>query len=457
MSVVPVQDVLKTTHSILCFPTELLCEIFKYLIPQRPEDNFGLVLTHVCRHWRETAIGLHFLWTFLDFRSPELAKEMLKRSGQAPLRIHFKHCYSSTGASREYHIARMQLLSEALSHSHRLETIEFPYIDDFSLYTLAEEHTKAAPLLRSLYITSDYDDECSLPLNFLGGTAPLLVDMALKGCGLAYNSPLLSNLTSLKLTGGYETVLEERFCDALHFMPVLECLCLCDVYCRAPATNTPVANLPMLRKLDIKWSYLLNGSRLFNHISFPGTAVVKITTLERATLNATLDEVDTFLVDVTRVFSPDFCPGYERDVKTLAATCCADTTSFTLRAWHTPLPSGFSTGDSLSEPSEHAALYPPNFSTRITWSKKGSARYGDHALFEAFFKATFRRLHVLEFPVLEMIAFPADLMKYALTSDWPSRPLRKLILHGSRYVEQEGCEEIYTFSGVDDGVYPVFD
>ncbi|KAK7026120.1 hypothetical protein VNI00_015695 [Paramarasmius palmivorus] len=429
MSVVPDRDVLKTSHPTPYFPTELLCEIFKYLIPQRPEDDFGLVLTHVCRHWRDIAIGLHFLWTFPDFRSPELAKEMLKRSGQAPLRIQFKHCdlkFPSTGVSPdEYLIPRIQLLSEALLHSHRLETIELD-IDCISLEALVEKHKKAAPSLRSLHITSD--DGSHLPIDFLGGTAPLLVDMALNGCGLEYNSPLLSNLTSLKLTGGYETDLEERFCDALHFMPVLECLYLDEVYYEAPAANTPVANLPMLRKLDIKCSYL-DSSRIFNHISFPGTALVQITVFDIDVIDATVNEMDTFWADVTRVFSPNFCPGYQRDVKTLAATG-ADTTSFVLRTWHTPLPPGFSTSNS-----EHAALYPPNVSTRINWSKKGSAQYGDRVLFETIFKATFRTLHTLQFPALETIAFPADLMKYALTSHWPSKPLQKLILHGSCYVE----------------------
>ncbi|KAK7026122.1 hypothetical protein VNI00_015697 [Paramarasmius palmivorus] len=331
----------------------------------------------------------------------------------------------------------MQVLSETLSHSSRLETIKLEISSD-ALQSLAERCIQPASALRSLHIVGN---GCKVPIEFLGGGAPLLTKLVLDNCGLAYDSPLLYNLTSFHLMGTYgATSFEARLYEALGFMPALECLSLNEVYSSTQAnTNTSVVNLPMLRRLDIKNSYL-ESSRLFDYISFPGTAVVQIIIRDTGLPARTdIDELDTFWADITQILSPEFCPGYQRAVRSFTAGADASGgTSFTLRAWHTSLPLDFFTSNN-----EHAALHLPDFSVKVDWSEKDLRRYENRYFFEDVFETAFDALSALHLPALETMRigrFPrpahrTNLLQQALRSHMQSESLRRLILYGSRCAE----------------------
>ncbi|KAK7021872.1 hypothetical protein VNI00_017219 [Paramarasmius palmivorus] len=128
MSLVPGAIKAVPSSDISRLPNELFCEIFKHFISQRPRDKFRITLTHVCRRWRIIAISVHERWACPVFYAPfGVAKEMLKRSGQAPLHIYYTH-YEHSGyfkiPPREVLLARLEPLLEALSHFPRLETVE---------------------------------------------------------------------------------------------------------------------------------------------------------------------------------------------------------------------------------------------------------------------------------------------------------------------------------------------
>ncbi|TEB15221.1 hypothetical protein FA13DRAFT_1573069, partial [Coprinellus micaceus] len=55
----------------------------------RPGNLAWLKITHVCRHWRETAIACQALWTTLSFIKPKITHLMLQRSQNAPLIVDF--------------------------------------------------------------------------------------------------------------------------------------------------------------------------------------------------------------------------------------------------------------------------------------------------------------------------------------------------------------------------------
>ncbi|KAF9562605.1 hypothetical protein CPC08DRAFT_706641 [Agrocybe pediades] len=55
-----------------------------------PSSNFQVVVSHVCRHWRQTAIATQSLWTILHFRHPSHIKRgriYLARSCSSPTRL----------------------------------------------------------------------------------------------------------------------------------------------------------------------------------------------------------------------------------------------------------------------------------------------------------------------------------------------------------------------------------
>ncbi|KAK7051660.1 hypothetical protein VNI00_004639 [Paramarasmius palmivorus] len=414
----------ETNHLISRFPNELLCKTFEHSIESIslvrsecleplddiPEKPFALTLSHVCRRWRTIAIGFPSLWTLIDFSTPELANEMLKRSGQAPLHIryiHFEHSFKThERLSDEYVLARMEALSQALSHRSRLQTIQLD-IPSAPMEALAARHTEAAPSLWSLHINSS---GCDLPPEFLGGGAPLLTDLFLNGCGLAHSSPLLHNLKSLRLMGGYETSFEEDLCDVLMFMPALEYLDLEDIRFDDDdddSDDTPIVNLSKLRQLDLERSEL-SCSKLFKRISFPGTASVAMDIYSKYLPDMTeTEELNEFWADIARALSPDD-PGQPGQPE----------------AWNTVLPFNYFSAHSSDR---------PNISVKITWA------YENPPFFEELLGAAFNTLRFPEVESMHLGPFPLDgsdnVLTTALMPHIRSMSLRTLILSGTRCAE----------------------
>lgn len=83
---------------VLRLPLEITALIFKF-VQLRDSENFyvqhyewcWLVVTHVCKLWRETAIGIQDLWSYIDIDRLFGAEQMavyLARSGTSQLTVH---------------------------------------------------------------------------------------------------------------------------------------------------------------------------------------------------------------------------------------------------------------------------------------------------------------------------------------------------------------------------------
>lgn len=66
-------------------PPEVLCQIFRLCAPT--PQNKTIALSHVCTQWRALAMSDPILWRSPIFTSPELAKAMLVRAQDVPLRV----------------------------------------------------------------------------------------------------------------------------------------------------------------------------------------------------------------------------------------------------------------------------------------------------------------------------------------------------------------------------------
>ncbi|KAK7051624.1 hypothetical protein VNI00_004603 [Paramarasmius palmivorus] len=413
---------------ISLLPNEILREIFKYFIPVSPEDNFRLTLSQICGHWRAIACGLQQLWTYPDFQTPELAKEMLKRLGGAPLHIQFIHAEHTRKTHRmlpsDLIISRTELLYQTFRQASHLETVNLDMPSSL-MQELAARHVHTAPALRSLYL---FSDGCDLSPDFMGGNAPLLTRLVLDGCGLAYNSPLLHNLTSLDLTGSqHETSFARRLCEALRFMPMLECLDLDEVYCDDPEDSV-IAELPKLRRIGLHCTDL-SGATIFNHISFPTTTFVQVeVSYPEPPEDVSVDDIEFVWSGIGRMLSPRYFPGGERIIKALAVDGDVEYEglSFTLKAWDTIPPF-----DSIIDDRGHLPI--PNLHITVDWSERDRE---SPTFFEWLFKAAiraFKRLPVLE--ILRLGAFPrysenlSNLLIEALEPHLWSTPVHTLIFH----------------------------
>ncbi|KAJ7872303.1 hypothetical protein B0H14DRAFT_186186 [Mycena olivaceomarginata] len=85
-------------YPILTLPNEIVCEIFIHFLPIYPicPPLTGLfspiLLTHICRRWREIALALPALWRAIlihpnRYPASDLVSTMLSRSGPCPLSI----------------------------------------------------------------------------------------------------------------------------------------------------------------------------------------------------------------------------------------------------------------------------------------------------------------------------------------------------------------------------------
>ncbi|TFK61999.1 hypothetical protein BDN72DRAFT_777649, partial [Pluteus cervinus] len=75
-------------------PPELLAKIFLYLQRLWPSAHFSysleeqepwMVVTKICRHWRDVAHESPELWTYIPHSSPKLVERWLRLSKSVPI------------------------------------------------------------------------------------------------------------------------------------------------------------------------------------------------------------------------------------------------------------------------------------------------------------------------------------------------------------------------------------
>ncbi|ETW85563.1 hypothetical protein HETIRDRAFT_414574 [Heterobasidion irregulare TC 32-1] len=202
---------------ILKLPLDLLTTIFLFFPAKKftDESPTWLRITHVCRRWREAAIGCALMWTNIMFDPPPWTTIMLARSRGAPLVIEADVDDSLSGRTRS---ERVDL---ALAHSHHARVIRLrtpPSAANGLIFTLKN---CPSPLLEVLELRITYRGPCYIPEDIFVGEAPHLRSLTLEGCSISWRSHLFSkNLTYLTIV---DTPLQAR--PSLHdLLSMLRCL-----------------------------------------------------------------------------------------------------------------------------------------------------------------------------------------------------------------------------------------
>jgi hypothetical protein len=149
-------------------PRETLANVFLFLrrevpfvhTPEyatvRPFHEWILCVTHVCHHWRETALMFPSLWSTIDVTRPEVVDAFTARSGSLPLHVHvrfeggrFRRARGSSDSDLAGR-ANLDFVGNLADHSGRFRTFTMVYpldiqdpLSDFKL---------PAPLLETLVI-----------------------------------------------------------------------------------------------------------------------------------------------------------------------------------------------------------------------------------------------------------------------------------------------------------------
>ncbi|KAF9646370.1 hypothetical protein BDM02DRAFT_3099930, partial [Thelephora ganbajun] len=99
MVIVKLRRSKNAARSINRIPRETLANVFHFLRREvlpiqkpgyataRPFHEWILCVTHVCHHWRETALMFPSLWSTIDVTRPEVVDAFTSRSGSLPLHI----------------------------------------------------------------------------------------------------------------------------------------------------------------------------------------------------------------------------------------------------------------------------------------------------------------------------------------------------------------------------------
>ncbi|EPQ54945.1 hypothetical protein GLOTRDRAFT_43416 [Gloeophyllum trabeum ATCC 11539] len=196
--------------------------------------EFQVLVSHVCRRWREVALETPNLWTSIDFTEGppfEKSRAWVERSKGAPLDIAIdcqesirpasplpgeEHDYSTD--EDEYKSMTLEDLSTALSiiipHVEHWRSFELMVHDYKFMYLTLSELSKcpSAPMLEGmqLYHYDDWDEvtdhmtfnpkDCATPFVLFNNNAPKLHTVALWGVHLRWSdTTFLSGLVDLEL------------------------------------------------------------------------------------------------------------------------------------------------------------------------------------------------------------------------------------------------------------------
>ncbi|KDQ31498.1 hypothetical protein PLEOSDRAFT_1102462 [Pleurotus ostreatus PC15] len=290
-------------------PPEILSTIFGILHSEITQYSYQewIVVTHVCRTWRNIALDDPSLWSDITVVPTNWIPEAFARSKAAPLTLGQGGFYDR-GKTLDF------IYKHVAEHPERIKRLYIHGEEDF-INTL----TKPAPFLEHVDISPDME----FPPDFLGGVAPRLKSVScqslpLEATWLANLTRLecfqvhlgavyMSNLISLEL--GYDWVALDAaggvihcvdidlLLSALQNMPLLQQLCL--------TLPRNMSNAPSNRSAPIHHHHLRD---ITVHLRKPKSAVIfnhlRVDSIERLEITCPIDFKDTAMIDpVCRFFN----------------------------------------------------------------------------------------------------------------------------------------------------------
>ncbi|KAK7058584.1 hypothetical protein VNI00_002220 [Paramarasmius palmivorus] len=255
-------------------PNEVLLEIFTYLTPKGPairsyfftSGKMGwLSFTYVCQSWRTIALDHAPLWIYPDLSISGLAVAMIQRSKNATLHIIIPDDLD----------LRRDVAHTILNEISRVETFNMTVTDRSisNLRVLIGRLIQPAPRLRLLSFQIKTTQNIALPSEFFALDTPLLDTVSLHRCPVPWGSPMLKNVTSLRLSGnGGHIPSGQQFLETLRRMPSLQKLELSSM---APLSieGEDVVHMPHLRRLVLSQGDT-SCACVLEHVTFPSTTSV---------------------------------------------------------------------------------------------------------------------------------------------------------------------------------------
>ena len=244
----------------------------------RPQGRLGwIIVTHVCSFWRQVALDHRTLWTHHRFDlGLEWTAEMLRRAGDAPLKLTFSEEFVPFPPSQS---DAATVISRLLYRVSAL-TVEEGALTLRVLDSLASP----APLLDSLRITSS--QLALLPQSLFSGNVPKLRNLHLGNVFPPWATAAFTGLKRLcvaidrHMEVSHIPTYPELF-DSLQSMPQLEVLALRGCLPLGPFPHSLVdqmTEVPKLQHLCLD-GHTFGCRQILEHLHFPPEAAVLLTCL----------------------------------------------------------------------------------------------------------------------------------------------------------------------------------
>ncbi|KAI0792969.1 hypothetical protein BC629DRAFT_1592889 [Irpex lacteus] len=236
-----------------------------------------IMVTHVCRYWRDVALGSALLWSHIVLtRNLDCIRAFLARSQQAPLTV-VQPRSACSGAMTP--VAPVRLV---LTEMGRIRALEL-YMKWWIFDDIAALLSKPAAALKSLTLSTPsglYDCSPTQPILYLDHryNAPTLENLRLCAYGFPWwNVAPFKALKSLHITRGIpEKPSVTQVIRALQWMPDLVELTLEDIFGPSPKhlTSLPIVDdiavLPHMETIKLSGD-VVSCSSLLSSLVFPGT------------------------------------------------------------------------------------------------------------------------------------------------------------------------------------------
>lgn len=251
-------------------------------------DSSLVRMTHVCRHWRQVALGTATLWTCFDMRHRDKSQAFLERSRGLPLSVHLSADRAVfDGFTPEEEASQQSVLADRLYSlpGSRLVRLD---LDMFLLpRTLTPLVELQAPNLECLTIASEYEstnapeDIVSIPL--LAGHTATLKALAISPAVNWLPSNDFPNLTHLHLAFPWVTrVLPSDIVTVLERAPRLESLYIATFLRRHGGfpRHLKAIELNHLRSLVFSSWALNDAVYVLKQLTFPSQSLVRLHDME---------------------------------------------------------------------------------------------------------------------------------------------------------------------------------
>lgn len=284
-------------------PPEIICEIFLQLaihcyrlsdktylhgcrtvIPGK-DPYAWIVVTHVCRYWRSTALHFPKLWTLISRKQVDIVRAFVSRSGQAPLDI-VEH-----PSDQNAH----QVMKILLEESDRWRTLELS-----ATHCSWDQLPRSAPSLEVLRLNSwsSQVDSNSLSFELPRLRSVYLVHSPFSLVERIVKRDTITNLILINIT---HTQAPATWAGVLRSMPFLEELQLKDaIQSIYPAPHSQRASLPRLRSLNLVESNRGGAcAALLGMLTFPCSTRIYYGNVSDSTDDQSLYLLQAVLINLT--------------------------------------------------------------------------------------------------------------------------------------------------------------